>query len=122
PSLNSLTPEQLSVIRQHDAFGVSLSFLKEEIHPTYQVMSWEHDDALLLELMERNLVKHQKRLQDTVFFHHDKDFLRFMHPRILPGRFPQSPTVFFYRLPVSIYLAEGNDFSDGDFDQTLFYR
>jgi len=120
PSLNLLTQEHIKIIAKHNSCGINYSFLKDEITPTFQQISYENDWGL--DYTVRGISKRKDRLKDTVFFLSDKALYRFGHPRITPYYFPEEPKCCSYRLPDPISLECPRPFTDSDFDKTVFYR
>ncbi len=121
PSLNQISKEHSDIIMKHDSCGINYSFLKEEIVPTFQQMSYERD-KVAQEFIIRHLAPRKKKLKDTVFFLNDKAYYRLGHPRITPFFFPEEPRCCFYKLPKPINLEKLRPFTDEDFDRTVFYR
>ena len=122
PSLNRLSQAQVEEINSHDTFGVNLSYLKGDIRPTYQQISWEHEHPAIRTPMEESLRRRRTELRETIFFYSDKALWRFVHPRFTPEFFPDPARVCFYFLPIAIRLDPGGDFTDRDFDRTFYYR
>lgn len=121
PSLNLLTKEQIGLISKHNSFGINFSFLKEELVPTYHLMSYERNKSDQQDIMDR-LIPRRKLYQEVVFFLSHKALLRLAHPRTIPSFFPINPKCCLHVLPKSINLEKIRPFSDEDFDKTLFYR
>lgn len=121
PSLNLLMPEQIKTILNHDSCGINYSFLKAEIVPTFQLLSYEPDPIAQKFIVEL-LSPKRKLYSNTVFFLNNKTLFRLGHPRITPCFFPEQAKCCFYWLPESIHLEKPRPFTDEDFDKTLVYR
>ena len=121
PSLNLLTPQQIKTILSHDSCGINYSFLKAEIVPTFQIISYERDPIAQKFIIEL-LSPRRKLYSNTIFFLKQKALCRLGHPRITPYFFPEQPKCCFYWFPKSIHLEKPRPFTDEDFDRTVIYR
>lgn len=120
PSLNRIKDQYIDEIQNHDSFGINYSFLKKEIIPTYHQFSWERTN--FLNYLTGAFAPYRGVYKDVIIFLHSKAFIRLGHPRLTPSFFPENPKYCLYRLPRPIYLNAGQQFTDKDFDGTLFYR
>lgn len=120
PSILDISEEQWREIEKHNSLGINFSFLVPHI-PSYQLFSWE-PDIIARQGMVDEFANVKASFKDTVILVHTKAFTRFAHPRFIPSFFPENPRWCLYALPDSIIFKENREFSDSDFDKTLFYR
>lgn len=125
PSLNLLTPLEISKIKDANSLGISYSFLKKEIIPTYHLFSWENDfnnEWSALKTLVNNFAPYRKDYHNTVLFLLKKAIFRLAHPRLLPAFFPENPKCCIVEQNDSINIDEDRPFRDEDFRKSLFYR
>lgn len=94
PLLNLLTSEQIKTISHHDSCGINYSFLKAEIVPMFQLLSYEGDPIAQKNIIEL-LSPRRKLYGNTVFFPNHKALCRLGHPRITPYFFLSSQNAAF---------------------------
>lgn len=121
PSLNLLSGKMLKEIECFDTFGINYSILKEDITPTFHLISYE-PNSFGVSVLRREVSRQRKRLASTVFFLNSKTISRFGHPLIMPEFFPENPICCYYQSPPSISMERKKPFADSDFDKTLVYR
>jgi len=121
PSLNDLTQEQVKIINRHDSFGINYSFLLDDIVPTfYQIeygkAQWAKDT------FKKTFGSRRNSYKDTIFFLSNKALYRMAHPRVVPDFFPENPKICYYKLNRPITLDRLREFTDDDFNRTVYYR
>jgi hypothetical protein len=121
PSLNLLNNEQINVINNHNSFGVSFSFLKSDIIPTFHLFSLEPDPHGL-KLLKEKFSHYRKAYKDVVMFLNSKAFFKMAHPRTTPSFFPEEAKCCFVWHPEAIALGSQRQFDDSDFDKSFLYR
>lgn len=122
PSYATLTSEQVAHINSQNSFGISFSFLKPDIFPTFHIFSYETDgEWRFLQETFKNMREHYSQTAICIL---DKAYYRFIHPRLMPDFFPHNPRCFFYHFPEkSLLFQKDREIRDEDFEQgTLIYR
>ena len=121
PSLNLPKEKDIQEIAKHDVFGVSLSFLKKDIKPTFHQLALEADKTWRDPVVQA-FAPYRSQYRDVIFFFSDKVLLRLGHPRLTPEFFPENPKCCLYPQPEAISLETNRPFQDLDFNQKIFYR
>lgn len=120
PSLNDLSDIQLSKVNDNDSFGMSYSFVKKEIVPTFH--QFANEEPWGFNFCIETFLPYRKIYKNVVTFIHTKQLLMMNHPRTTPLIFPEEPKYCLYKLPKSIHLEVNRPFSDSDFEKNLIYR
>ncbi len=120
PSLNRISQQQWEHIARHDSFGMNFSFLKDHV-PTFYQPAY-HSSGWSKETFDKFFPAVRDKYTEAIWMLSDKALMRFIHPRLLPQLFPPNPKVCYYDLPVPINLESDRDFTDADFDKTVYYR
>ena len=122
PSLNQLSSDHIKVIERHDSVGVSLSFLKKELTPTFLMPPTESADPVHSKLRLDIFSPYRKQYNDVIIFINRKALFRMAHPRLTPYLFPEEAKCFYFRQTEGIQLEKKRPFNDDDFGKSLRYR
>ena len=124
PSLGSLNQEQIRVINQNDSLGISLSFLFDQIIPTYHLLPLERESAenrgrtTMLNLFQ----DYRLSYKETIMLLPQKILFRLGHPRWIPQAFPVNPRIHYWRTKKKPPFSESAGFNTEYFDKSLIYR
>ncbi len=122
PSLNLLSSDHIKEIDSHNSFGISYSYLKDEIIPTFHVPAMENNKYANLKLRRDMFSNYREKYREVVMFISTKALLRMAHPRVTPYFFPEDAKCCIFRQPEAIRLEKKRPFKDEDFDKSLLYR
>jgi hypothetical protein len=120
PSLNTLDEKHLDIINNCDSFGMSYSFIKKEIIPTYH--QFANEEIWGFKYCTEKFLSYREKYSDTVIFMHYKQLSMLNHPRLTPMIFPQNPKYCLYKPPRPISLEANRPFRHSDFEKSLNYR
>ena len=123
PSLNLLNSDHIRVIKSNDSIGVSFSFLKKELTPTFHMPAMEYSADPTDNKERRDLfLPYRKQYKDVVVLINRKTLFRLAHPRLTPYLFPEEAKCYYFEQPEAINLEKKRPFVDTDFDKSLRYR
>ena len=110
PSLNDLSDIQISKINENDSFGISYSFVKKEIIPTFH--QFANEELWGFNFCTNTFMPYRKIYKNVVVFVHSKQLLLMNHPRATPLIFPEEARYCIYKLPVPMHLETNRLFLD----------
>ncbi len=120
-SINNVTKPQWDRISKHDSFAMNWWPVHPFV-PTFYYTNYPRQKEFRIKLQEA-IAKRKKDYANTVFFvSKNRAVKRGMHPRILPEFFSEKPVCCFYKYPRVINKKKDEDFTEGDFKKTLYYR
>jgi hypothetical protein len=123
PSLNQLNSDHIKMIKSCNSVGVSFSFLKKELTPTFHMPAMENTrDSFLSKFCQDIFSPYRKQYKDVVVFVNHKNLFRMAHPRLTPYIFPEDAKCYYFEQPEGIQLEGKRPFVDTDFDKSLRYR
>jgi len=122
PSLNQLNSDYIKMIRSHNSVGVSLSFLKKELTPTFHMPPIESADPAHSKLRQDIFSPYRKQYSDVVILLNKRLLFRMVHPRFTPDLLPEAAKCFYFRETGGIRLEKKRPFNDSDFEKSLRYR
>jgi len=122
PSLNQLNSDHIKMIERHDSIGVSLSFLKKELTPTFLMPPMESADPICSKLRQDIFSPYRKQYNNVIIFINKKALFRMVHPRLTPYLFPEEAKCFYFCQTEGIQLEKKRPFNDSDFGKSLRYR
>ena len=124
PSLNLIGKKELDAVRCHDVLGISLSFLFEDIIPTYHFFPLEresendHGRSTMVRLFQ----VYKESYDEVIMLCPYKAQYRLGHPCFLPNVFPPNPKIHYLRQREKPKYNADEGFTDAYFDQSLIYR
>ena len=121
PSLNLLKGDHIQAINSQDSFGISYSFVKNEIVPNFFLVSMENDTRTL-QFFKDTFSNYRQSYRDVIVFYHSTSLFRMAHPRLTPYFYPEKAKCCFFWKPKSIQIKNKRHFVDSDFEKTLAYR
>jgi hypothetical protein len=124
PSLGWLNEAQIREINQNDSFGISLSFLFDQIIPNYHLLSLERESVenrgrtRMLDLFQ----DYRLSYKETVMLLPQKILFRLGHPRWLPQAFPVNPRIHYWHSQEKAPFSASAGFNAEYFEKSLIYR
>jgi hypothetical protein len=124
PSLGWLNQEQIRVINQNDSLGISLSFLFDQIVPTYHLLPLERESAenrgrtTMLNLFQ----DYRLSYKETIMLLEKKILFRLGHPRWIPLAFPVNPRIHYWHSLKKAQFSTSAGFNAEFFEKSLIYR
>jgi len=123
PSLNLLNSDHIRVIKSHNSVGVSYSYLKKELTPTFHMPAMENTDDPFFDKFRRERFRpYRMQYKDVLVFINRRALYRMAHPRLTPDLLPEEAKCYYFETPEAIQLEKVRPFVDTDFDKSLRYR
>jgi hypothetical protein len=123
PSLNLLNSDHIKVIKSHNSLGISFSFLKQELTPTFLFAAMEGGNTPYYDKVRQDVFRpYRKQYNDVIIFINRRNLYRMVHPRLTPDLFPEEAKCYYFEQPEAIRLGKKRPFVDADFDKSLRYR
>ena len=123
PSLNLLNSDHIKIIKSHDSAGVSLSFLKKELTPTFHFSALEGSNTPYYDGLRQDMFRpYRKQYNDVIIVINRRNLYRMVHPRLTPHLLPEAAKCYYFEQPETIQLEKKRPLVDADFDKSLRYR